>query len=120
MNPGQRRGLRGYCPMGCGKTLFVGDGGHITCSWHSCPDPGALDAILGEDQPDHIVTFGLSTFTVRHPLRERVDRDGFCMEDCGLHGWIAKLDGPPVEPGRYVARLDDVGRWQFEEVEAHA
>ena len=38
--------IRGKCPMGCGETLFVGAGGHITCSWVDCPRPDAADALL--------------------------------------------------------------------------
>ena len=36
----------GQCPMGCGATLFLGEGGHVTCSWHKCPEPGAADELL--------------------------------------------------------------------------
>ena len=36
----------GRCPMGCGATLFLGSGGHVTCSWEHCPDPGAADDLL--------------------------------------------------------------------------
>lgn len=36
------------CPV-CGhQTLFIGSGGHLTCSWLKCPNPGvesAIDAI---------------------------------------------------------------------------
>src|SRR5215212_5924684 len=67
--PGDR--IRGYCPMGCGRTLFRGDSGHITCSFTECPDPGAVDTILGKDQTEHLLTIESNSFTVDHPLRER-------------------------------------------------
>lgn len=38
--------VAGQCPMGCGETLFLGEGGHVTCSVISCPDPGAADRAL--------------------------------------------------------------------------
>jgi hypothetical protein len=38
--------VEGRCPMGCGETLFLGDGGYVTCSWHRCPDPGAAHDLL--------------------------------------------------------------------------
>lgn len=38
--------VQGYCPMGCGATLFLGEGGHITCSWLECPRPHAADELL--------------------------------------------------------------------------
>lgn len=40
--------VAGYCPMGCGHTLFVGSGGHITCSWAHCPNPSAVDELLAD------------------------------------------------------------------------
>ncbi len=36
----------GVCPMGCGQTLFLGDGGFVTCSWIECPDPEAAYRLL--------------------------------------------------------------------------
>jgi len=36
-------GVKGRCPMGCGETLFLGAGGHVTCSFIDCPDPAAVD-----------------------------------------------------------------------------
>lgn len=41
----------GFCPMGCGKTLFLGAGGHITCSFNLCPDPAAVDKMLSNPSP---------------------------------------------------------------------
>jgi hypothetical protein len=38
--------VRGECPMGCGRTLFLGDGGYVTCSWRYCPNPAAADELL--------------------------------------------------------------------------
>lgn len=39
--------IRGHCPA-CGSAgvLFVGDGGHITCSLDACPDPDAASSLL--------------------------------------------------------------------------
>jgi hypothetical protein len=33
------------CPSCGGKTLFVGSGGHLTCSWVECPEPVVERAI---------------------------------------------------------------------------
>lgn len=38
--------VRGKCPKGCGDTLFLGDGGYVTCSFASCPDPSAASDLL--------------------------------------------------------------------------
>jgi hypothetical protein len=57
----------GYCPMGCGQTLFVGSGGYLTCSWIECPRPDAVSDLLDDDETQHLVTFGPHDFTIRHP-----------------------------------------------------
>lgn len=77
-NSGER--LKGFCPMGCGETLFVGSGGHITCSYLECKNPTAVDDILGDGETEHIVTLEGERFHIEHPLRERLD-DG--LQRCG-------------------------------------
>lgn len=105
--------IRGYCPMGCGETLFADDGGHLICSWHECPDPLRLSSILEVNEPDHIVTFTDTGWTIRHPLSERYPASA--LEDCDLHRHCERLDGPPVKPGRYIAFLW-ANHWKFAEV----
>lgn len=65
--------VSGYCPMGCGKTLFVGSGGYITCSWIDCPKPDAVSILLEEDEHEHVVVFTRKGWTIQHPLRDRVE-----------------------------------------------
>lgn len=36
----------GKCPMGCGNTLFLGAGGHVTCSYSKCPQPDSASRLL--------------------------------------------------------------------------
>lgn len=38
--------VAGTCPMGCGETLFVGSGGHVTCSFQECPNPSAVTEMI--------------------------------------------------------------------------
>ena len=38
--------VKGRCPMGCGETLFLGEGGYVTCSLAECPDPASASEIL--------------------------------------------------------------------------
>lgn len=103
------RSIVGYCPMGCGRTLFVGSGGHITCSYIPCPNPAAVDQILGDSETEHVVMLGETGFTVRHPLRERL---GDALMACQVHERIAAYDGPPHQPGRYrVAVISPDDRW---------
>lgn len=109
--------IKGFCPMGCGETLFVTADGHITCSWPDCKAPGAADEILSDPETDHIVVFGEQGWTVRHPLRERLNDD---LLNCDIHGDLAKYDGPPVTPGCYRARWIPfgIGTWRFELIKA--
>lgn len=92
--------VAGFCPMGCGETLFTGSGGHVTCSYFQCPNPCAVDELLAERETEHIVVFGPEGFDIQHPLRERIGGELF---KCGLHQFCANLDGPPVKTGRYRA-----------------
>lgn len=102
--------IRGQCPMGCGETLFIGSGGYITCSYLECPNASAVSFILDERETEHIVVLGDETFTVRHPLRERIDGQ---LERCQLHTYLHSLDGPPRKPGTYRATEGVGGEWKF-------
>ncbi len=57
LDAGQPR-IATRCPACGGSTLFVGHGGHLTCSWLECPNPSVADEIAGliraacdEEQP---------------------------------------------------------------------
>jgi hypothetical protein len=106
--------IQGYCPMGCGQTLFLGSGGYVTCSYLQCPKPDAVSVILADIYTDHVVEFGDTEFTVKHPLKERLNDALFT---CELHTYIAGMDGPPVSPGRYFA-LPRGDRWTWQRLEA--
>lgn len=105
--------VAGFCPMGCGKTLFVGKGGYVTCSYVKCPNPTALSNIITDPETEHRVTFLKSKFTITHPLRERLGD----MAKCALHAYLDRLGGPPVKPGKYRA-LADGKSWRFDPLEA--
>jgi hypothetical protein len=87
--------------MGCGSTLFVGSGGYVTCSYIGCPEPDAVSTLLEDRETHHVVVLGEKSFTVRHPLRERL-RDE--LMTCDLHEALTSLDGPPRLAGRYRVR----------------
>lgn len=90
--------------MGCGETLFVGSGGYVTCSLDRCPNPTAMaDLMLDHMSPDHIVHVRETTFSILHPMRERLSGELFA---CPLHEYMMGLDGPPRAVGRYVVRGD--------------
>lgn len=103
------RAVQGYCPFGCGRTLFLADGGYVTCSYLHCPRRDAVSDLLADSETEHIVLFEAATFSIRHPLRERHD-DEFMT--CALHEHCKALDGPPVQPGRYRAVLSGE-RWTW-------
>lgn len=103
--------IDGYCPMGCGRTLFAASG-HITCSYIECPDPTAVATILDDRETEHIVELTRDSWTVRHPLKERL---GDALMSCELGAYLGSLGGPPRVPGRYRALLiEDV--WTFRPV----
>lgn len=109
--------VQGYCPMGCGQTLFLADSGNITCNYRSdtdgCPQPDAASMLLEDRETEHIVELREDGFTIRHPLRERLNDD---LLSCDLHTYISYLPPAGRRPGRYRARYNPagVGTWQFE------
>lgn len=101
--------VNGFCPMGCGQTLWTMSGDNIECIASDCPDPHAVAKILEDRETEHVVHFGRTVFTVRHPLRERL---GDQLLRCELHNYCFNLDGPPVPPGSYRA-TGDGDQWDF-------
>jgi len=105
--------VKGYCPMGCGETLFLAFDGYVTCSYVSCPKPDAVSTILENRETEHLVTFKDSNFSILHPLRERAERLDGKLTECELHNYISMLQGPPVKPGVYRARaVQDIWTWE--------
>ena len=104
--------VAGFCPMGCGETLFTGSGGHVTCSYIECPNPCAVDELLAERETEHIVIFDEDDgFVIKHPLRERIEGNLF---DCVLLGDLRSMGRPPAKPGRYRATpIGNEGKWHF-------
>ncbi len=90
--------VMGFCPACGGESLFLGDGGYVTCGRVECPRPDAVSEILSEREIHHIVHLYEATFTVLHPLRERLDQ---ALLTCDLHAILAGADGPPAAPGTY-------------------
>jgi hypothetical protein len=103
--------VNGHCPMGCGWTLRLSGAGDVWCESPGCPRPAAVGEILMDRETEHLVQFEAGTFTVLHPLRERLDNE---LLDCGLHAEIAALPGPPVAPGMYraMSELDGKRFWE--------
>jgi hypothetical protein len=100
--------LPGYCPMGCGETLTLLMGTYL-CKNERCPDRLALNRILDDPETEHIVVLGEESFSIKHPLRERLDDE---LLECDLTKFIVSSSGPPEAPGRYrVIDSDDQWTW---------
>jgi hypothetical protein len=104
---GNDRRIPGYCPMGCGQTLFIAKGNYTAAS-----------DILNDQETEHIVKFQDNTFTVRHPLRERLDN---ALLTCSIAEDLIKhqvrLRGLTIADGSYRARsADPHGSWLMEAV----
>lgn len=96
--------IRGYCPMGCGETLFVAAGGYITCSNVPCPNPTAVSDILDDRESEHVVVLDADGWTIRHPLRERL---GDALLTCDIQRQFEALQSAPIKHGRYRIRQDE-------------
>lgn len=97
--------------MGCGTTLFRAVSGHIYCTTETCPRPNAVAEILADGETAHIVVVDRDGFTVRHPLRERLDD---ALLTCDVHASIPRLAGPPHKPGRYRVWRKSEDTWTWE------
>lgn len=93
--------VAGFCPMGCGETLFLGAGGHVTCSLLKCPNPCAADGLLQDRETEHVVSYSEDgRWNAQHPLRERLNG---ALLDCPIHRALASA--LPRQPGRYRVRV---------------
>jgi hypothetical protein len=99
--------------MGCGERLIIGEGGVLWCASLLCPRPDAAAEILADGEAEHIVSWAGDGFTIRHPLRERLD-DALLRCELHLHcGWLLG-DGSGPEPGTYRVRGQGRVQWCWE------
>ena len=96
-----------------GATPEVFEHGAIVCARPGCPRPDAVNTLLGDQETEHIVQFDAAGFTIRHPLRERLDD---ALMQCELHSYCAGLPGPPPHDGsgRYRATFLGPRDWVFQ------
>lgn len=92
--------VAGYCPMGCGQTLFLGDLGGVTCSDLQCPRPDVVHTLLCNPEHEHRLVIADGKAIVKHPLRERADDELF---DCPALD-LAQQE-PDLEEGEYRFRI---------------
>lgn len=83
--------VTGRCPACKGESLFLADGGHVTCSRIDCPDPSAAD------------------WSLHSGLVPRLQHE--------LRYWQALVNPSPTqEPDRLRAALTQVGRLHTSEI----
>lgn len=109
------RAVNGHCPMGCGPTLGLSGSGDVVCCNKECSRTSAVHELLADTETEHIVHINdQSGWTIRHPLRERLDDE---LMRCALHDLIAALslryDLSTVTGRHRVTRSGD--RWHWEE-----
>ena len=85
--------------MGCGEGLILAEGGVIWCASLLCPRPGAAAEILADPEAGHLASVTLDgQFTIRHPLRERLDD---ALMTCRLFAYLANGGWLPEATGRF-------------------
>ena len=104
----QNHPVDGRCPS-CGYGLLVLDDMVLRCTNPSCAEPDAAQRILADGDPLHVARIHENeTFTMRHPLIERLDNR---LMECELFDLISaalRQGGVVPEPGDYkVALVED-------------
>jgi hypothetical protein len=80
--------VHGYCPMGCGETLYLDGLACVRCDQPNCPRPDAADRILADPETEHLVTVAEDGYSMKHPLHERLDN---ALLSCALGAEIGEL-----------------------------
>src|SRR5688500_2844512 len=94
-----------FCPV-CGRpdTLYLNGKGMIDCIFLRCPRPAAAHEILSDRETEHVVDLGEEGFTLRHPVRERLDD---ALLDCDVHARLTS-GGQPASTGRFRVKIESV------------
>lgn len=104
--------VAGYCPA-CGqaKLLLHKVSGEVRCSNEECSRRDAVFQLLQDHEIEHVVRVDGDGFTIRHPLRERIDGDLFgcgMLKELHFEGFVYRLDA-----GDYRVTKDGL-TWAFE------
>lgn len=107
--------VQGRCPMCHSESLFLGEGGYVTCSLRGCADPTEASSVLGvefpvpEEAPDPVRGERLQRFAEELAIHDRYPRiGGLACHGCDWQSWdsedtyeehvaLALLDGPKSE-----------------------
>lgn len=103
--------VMGNCPMGCGATLFLADGGHVTCSWVDCPNPAAPDELLRADVRDLPTTTRnpqdlVARCTCEHGRWAHSRLSGECMAlNCACKAYVSVAGRSELETVQLAGRF---------------
>lgn len=78
-------GIAPACPV-CGSDLAVDQRRQLLCTDRACTRPSAAAELLSEGETEHIVTLSEDGYSVKHPIRERLDDE---LLDCWLADQVA-------------------------------
>lgn len=67
--------IQGRCPACRATSLFIGTGGHVTCSRIECPNPSAADELLHGEQPAPVPGDMAATQATERQARYRTCRE---------------------------------------------
>jgi hypothetical protein len=105
--------IHGICPS-CGeRKLFAGSGtGTLQCLNGECKRPEAANEILNDPIRDHLLVLNDRSWTVMHPLIERLDNK---MLDCQMGDRVTHLMETVilVDHGVYRVAEDETGELTF-------
>lgn len=111
--------VQGRCPSCGAASLFLGEGGHVTCSRIDCPNPCAADELLhGEAAAPSRAGDVLAALGRRIPetLAKGIDRDDYALAPTSeppvvatarIHVDVATADLPEFERAQAVARAEE-------------
>lgn len=97
--------------MGCGETLELNNYGTIVCAHVRCRSRFAAHTILSNPETDHIVTFTKDGFSIKHPLRERIED---ALLDCKFHEHCMFLQDEGCAPEGTLRAKDNGDSWTWE------
>lgn len=105
--------IPGNCPMGCGATLRL-NRYQIECSNRNCADRDAVAKLLADSESEHVISVTEEDgFTVKHPLRERIDDGLFACRL--LDEFLETYEGRPITMGHHRVTRDGSG-WKLEKL----
>lgn len=91
--------VKGHCPV-CGASELFLCHGKVVCANTSCSRPTAAHELLQDDETGHIMSVGPREFTLRHPIRERLDD---ALMNCQLHQHMTEFIVSYLDEGSMAA-----------------